>query len=428
MEIERKPFHVMTKPSGAICNLDCTYCFYLEKEQLYPHVRKFEMSDETLEAYVRQYLQQPSPVVDFAWQGGEPTLMGVDFFRKAVALQQQYCPEGKQVRNMLQTNGTLLNDAWCAFLKEHDFLIGLSIDGPREVHDRYRVDKGGKATFDKVLRGLHCLQKHEVEYNLLCCVHQGNVHDAHAIYDFFQSLGASYWQFIPIVERMHGTHGVTPHSVTAEQYGDFLVTLFNRWVRNDVGRISIQIIDVALRVHVGLNPGLCIFEETCGSAMALEHNGDLYSCDHFVDPAYLLGNIHDDLLEELVVLPQQQAFGTDKRETLPQYCRDCSVRALCNGGCPKNRFIKTPDGEAGLNFLCAGYKHFFTFVAPYMQAMAAEYRRGRNPAGIMQYLRQNPLAFAPEHIGRNDPCFCSSGRKFKNCCGRPAAGRRAARA
>lgn len=413
----------MAKPSGAICNLDCTYCFYLEKEKLYPGTRRFAMSDETLEAYVCQYLQQPGPVVDFAWQGGEPTLMGLDFFRRAVAFQQRHRPEGKRVRNMLQTNGTFLDDDWCAFLKEHSFLVGLSIDGPREINDRHRVDKGGKGSFDRVMRGLECLQRHGVDFNLLCCVHRGNADAPMEIYDFFDGLGAPYWQFIPIVERVPGTRSVTPRTVPAEQYGEFLVRLFNRWVRNDVGRISIQIFDVALRVYAGLNPGLCIFQESCGSALALEHNGDLYSCDHFVDPDHLLGNINETPMQELAVLPQQQQFGTDKRDALPAWCRRCEVRALCNGGCPKNRFITTPGGEEGLNFLCAGYKRFFSHIDPYMRVMASEYRRGRDPAGVMAYLRQDPLAFAPEGIGRNDLCFCSSGRKFKSCCG--AAARRA---
>lgn len=469
MEAAGRPFHVMAKPSGPICNLECEYCFYLEKEKLYPDTTTFAMSEQTLEAFVRQYLEgQPGPVVDFAWQGGEPTLLDIDFFRKVVALQQKHLPDGKQVRNALQTNGTFLDDEWCAFLREHDFLVGISIDGPRELHDRYRVDKGGKGSFDKVLRGLGALQDHDVDYNILCCVHRGNADAPLEVYAFLKSLGAQYLQFIPIVER-DGDHGsrarsngtgerdgdrgsrawpngtrerdevrasgatpngdgdrnaegervtVSPRSVTGEQYGDFLITVFNRWVREDVGRVSIQVFDVCMRSYVGLNPGLCVFEETCGDGLALEHNGDLYSCDHYVDPSHLLGNIHNRPLNELAALPGQQAFGVAKKETLPRYCRECDVRERCNGGCPKNRFVAAPSGEPGLNYLCAGYRAFFRYVDPYMRIMASDYRAGRNPARIMTYLQTNPRAFAPQGIGRNDRCFCSSGKKFKNCCGR----------
>lgn len=412
-----RPYQVMAKTTGPICNLDCSYCYYLEKEDLYPGTPSFHMSDEVLEAFVRQYVWQPRPVVDFAWQGGEPTLVGLDFFRKVVALQDEHRPPGRRIRNVIQTNGTLLDDDWCAFLREHGFLVGLSIDGPRRLHDRYRVDKGGKGSFDRVVRGLECLKRHGVEHNLLCSVSRANMDHPLEVYSFFRELGTAYWQFIPVVEPQGNE--VSEASVTPEGYGAFMTTVFDHWVRNDVGRVSIRLFDTALRVHAGLSPGLCIFEETCGDALAVEHNGDLYSCDHFVDPEHLLGNIRETEMAELVASQRQRSFGTKKRDTLPGYCRRCDVRSLCNGGCPKNRFTRTPDGEPGLNYLCAGYKRIFGHTTPYLEWMATEHRAGRPPTAVMDRLREDPAAFAPEGLGRNDPCYCGSGRKFKRCCGGP---------
>jgi len=429
-------FHIMLKPRGAICNLGCEYCYFLSKEQLYP-ASDFRMTDDLLETVTREYIAaQQVPEVTFGWQGGEPTLMGLPFFRRAVALQAQYRRPGMKITNALQTNGTLLDDEWCQFFKEHGFLIGLSIDGPRNLHDRYRVDKGGGPTFDRVTRGLACLKRHQVEFNVLTTVHAGNADHGLAVYRFLRDqVGARFIQFIPIVERDTpppgrtppslagkgvGGLGVTDRSVTARQYGDFLSAIFDEWVRRDVGRVFVQIFDVALAAWAGYRPGLCVFEETCGLALALEHNGDLYACDHFVEPAYLLGNIREQPLIELVASDRQRAFGQAKRDKLPRYCRACQVRFVCNGGCPKNRLIETPDGEPGLNYLCAGYRAFFSHIADPMRFMAAQLASGQPPANVMGYMarRDAELARGFATAGRNDPCPCGSGRKFKDCHGR----------
>jgi len=418
-------FHLMTKPRGAICNLDCQYCYFLSKEKLYPD-SSFRMADNLLEAYTRQYIEaQRVPEVTFAWQGGEPTLMGLDFYQLAVSYQQKYRQPGMQIANALQTNGVTLTDDWCAFFKAHNFLIGLSLDGPRALHDHYRVDKGGQPTFDRVMHGLHLLQKHGVEYNILTTVHAANADHGREVYRFLRDeVGTQFIQFIPIVERDNETgfqegSRVTERSVRAEQYGQFLIDVFEEWVRHDVGRVFVQIFDVALAAWSGNRPGLCIFEETCGLALALEHNGDVYSCDHFVEPAHLLGNIVNVPLSEIVTRPQQRDFGLAKRDALPRYCRECDVRFICNGGCPKNRFIETPDGEAGLNYLCAGYKAFFHHVDDAMRVMANELAYRRSPANVMLYMRQKDAALqaAFTGVGRNDPCPCGSGLKFKRCHG-----------
>jgi uncharacterized protein len=383
-------FHVMVKPRGAICNLDCHYCFYLSKERLYPN-SSFQMGKDLLETYTRQYIDsQRVPEVTFAWQGGEPTLMGVDFFKLAVELQQKYRKPGTHILNTMQTNGTLLNDDWCRFFHEHNFLIGLSLDGPRELHDAYRVDKGGKPTFDKVMNGLDLLKKHQVEFNILVAVHAANADYPLEVYRFLRDeASVRFVQFIPIVERDNGTgfqeaSKVTERSVTARQYGDFLIAIFNEWVRRDVGQTYVQIFDVALEAWFSGRASLCIFSDTCGNALALEHNGDLYSCDHFVEPEYKLGNIEKNHLIELVGSRKQRRFGQDKRDKLPQYCLDCEVRFVCNGGCPRNRYIQTPDGEPGLNYLCQGYRAFFNHIDKPMRFMAAELRAGRAPANIMR--------------------------------------------
>ncbi len=419
-------FHLMTKPRGAICNLDCKYCYFLSKERLYPD-SSFRMSESLLEEYTRQYIEsQHVPEITFAWQGGEPTLMGLDFFRQAVSYQQKYRPPGVRITNSLQTNGVLLDDAWCQFFAASNFLIGISIDGPRDLHDFYRVDKGGAPTFDRVMRGIEVLQKYQVPFNILTTVHAGNADHPLEIYRFLRDdVGAEFIQFIPIVERLNNSgfqegSTVTERSVTARQYGDFLIAIFDEWVRRDVGRVFIQMFDVALSSWTGSHPGLCIFEETCGVALAMEHNGDVYSCDHFVEPAHRVGNIVEVPLAEIVVSEQQVAFGNAKRDTLPQYCRECAVRFACNGECPKNRFILTPDGEPGLNYLCAAYKAFFTHIDEPMRFMANELQRQRPPANVMHYLAQKDRALqaAFAAAGRNDPCPCGSGIKFKKCHGR----------
>lgn len=394
-------FHVMAKPIGPVCNLDCTYCFYLEKENLYPEKRNWAMSDEVLESYIRQYIEaQAAPTVTFAWQGGEPTLLGVDFFRKVVAFEQKHA-NGKQIGNAFQTNGVLLNDSWADFFAENRFLIGLSIDGPRELHDRYRVNKGGKPTFDSVMAAIGCLKKHGVDFNTLTVVNRTNSCHPLEVYDFLREAGSGFMQFIPIVERVTGTpaadglHLIGPNwrasakvsdwSVEPLQFGKFLCAIFDEWVRKDVGRQFVQIFDVALESWYGVPQSLCVFRETCGDALALEHNGDLYSCDHFVYPENKLGNIMEAPLASLVGTSQQRRFGTEKRDALPRYCRECEVRFACNGECPKHRFLTTPDGEPGLNYLCAGYKLFFNHIDPYMKFMAAELRNQRAPANVMQW-------------------------------------------
>ena len=440
----------MAKPIGPICNLDCKYCFYLEKESLYPDKSNWRMSEQVLETYVRQFIEaQDVPEITFAWQGGEPTLMGIEFFRRVVELQKKYAG-GKKIANALQTNGTLLDDAWGEFFKAEDFLVGLSIDGPCELHDYYRVDKGGKPTFDLVMRGMELLKKHAVEFNTLCVVNRRNQKHPLEVYEFLKRHGSRYIQFIPLVERvgdgqtfgqgiarelfaappLPGGRGapapVTPWSVEPLAYGQFLATVFDQWVRHDVGRVFVQIFDVMLGVWMGMEAALCVFRERCGKALALEHNGDLYSCDHYVYPKYKLGNVLEAHLADLVASPQQTQFGNDKFDTLPKYCLDCDVRFACNGECPKHRFTMTPDGEAGLNYLCAGYKHFFKHIDLHMMTMAAFLRKGLPAAEIMEFLTEKEQGRRgagearlkrPAAIGRNDPCTCGSGRKYKKCCG-----------
>ena len=441
-------FHLLVKPTGAICNLDCKYCFFLSKEMLYPGSR-FRMADDLLETYIRQLLEaHRTPEVTIGWQGGEPTLMGLDFFKLSVEYVEKYKKPNQHVLHTMQTNGTKLDDAWGGFFKEHDFLIGLSIDGPREMHDAYRVNKGGSGTFDQVMHVLGILQKHGVEYNILTTVHAANADHPLELYRFLRDeVKTSFMQFIPIIERatesllpvanagwgvtqtgerpLYLQEGglVTDRSVKAEQFGNFLMTIFDEWVRKDVGKIFVQMFDVALGSWVGAPPALCIFSPTCGNALAMEHNGDLYSCDHYVEPKYKLGNIKEVPMIELIASDQQRQFGQDKRDTLPQYCLDCEVRFACHGGCPRNRFIETPDGEAGLNYLCAGYKAFFKHVDRPMRIMADLLRRNRAPAEIVQIYAmqevQRKEMFA--HVKRNDPCPCGSGKKFKQCHGKTMA-------
>ena len=432
--------HVMAKPSGSVCNIDCHYCFYLEKEKLYPDLSKsWRMSDEVLEQYVSQYIAaQAVPAVDFAWQGGEPTLMGVDFYRRALRYQEKYA-DGKRITNAFQTNGILLDDEWGEFLAENRFLVGISIDGPQELHDRYRVDKGQNPTFDRVMAGLEVLKKYEVEFNTLTVLQRHNADRPLEVYEFLKGIGSHYMQFIPIVERIardadehdlalvspefEGTAKVSTWSVGPLQYGRFLCSIFDTWVRGDVGTRFVQIFDVTLASFLGDEPSLCIFAETCGNALIIEHNGDLYSCDHFVYPDYRLGNVRDETIQEMVASTPQRKFGTDKRDRLPQYCRECEYKFACNGGCPKHRFTKTPSGEDGLNYLCKGYKLYFSHVDPYMRFMADELRQRRPAANVTNWVRgQDEAKISQRTIapGRNDPCPCGSGKKFKKCCARAA--------
>jgi uncharacterized protein len=433
----RLSFHLLAKPIGPICNLACKYCFYLEKEMLFPHepgMAAWFMSESMLERYVRQYIaSQPGRVVNFSWQGGEPTLLGVDFFRKAVALQQKHA-HGKRIENGLQTNGLLLDDSWCDFLAQNRFLVGLSIDGPRELHDFYRLDKGGAPSFDKVMRSIGFLKKHGVDFNTLTVVQRNNSCRPLEVYRFLKEAGSGFMQFIPIVERIAeppGSDGmalvspdskvparVSEFSVEPLQYGKFLCSIFDEWVRNDVGKIYVQLFDVSLAAWVGMEPALCVFQQTCGSAPVIEHNGDIYSCDHYVYPENRLGNLAALSLETLANSPQQIRFGQDKLERLPRCCSECAVRFACNGECPKHRFVEAPDGEERLNYFCPAYKLFFTHIDPCMKFMAEELRHERPPANVMAWQRGRDLRAAGNRApGRNDPCPCGSGLKRKRCCG-----------
>lgn len=404
-------FHVMAKPTGAKCNLDCQYCFFLSKEALYPQ-SDFRMTPGIQREYIRQYIHaQRQPEVQIAWQGGEPTLMGLEFFRRAVGYARQYKKFDTQINHAIQTNGVLLDKKWCKFLKDENFLVGLSMDGPEHLHDTYRVDKGGNPTFQRVMKAARLLKENQVDFNILCTLHAANADHPLDVYRFFRDeLGAAFIQFIPIIERipedpqkldevqtipayltlrpLYTQRGnrVSNRSITAQQFGNFYISIFDEWVRKDVGKVFVQMFDVALANWAGANPGLCIHSETCGNALALEHNGDLYSCDHFVEPDYLLGNIKQTPMIELVASEKQRKFGADKRDTLPKYCRECAVRFACHGGCPKDRFIDTPDGEPGLNYLCDGYKAFFSHIDEHMRYMVRQIQLGQPPSNIMDYL------------------------------------------
>jgi len=409
-----RAFHLLAKPTGAVCNLDCTYCFYLSKEMLYPGSR-FRMADDLLDTYLRQLIEAHAgvPEVMVAWQGGEPTMMGLDFFRRSVELARRYAQPGQRISFTIQTNGTLLTGEWAEFFREHGFLVGLSIDGPREIHDAYRLDKGGKGSFTRVLAGLDMLRRHGVEWNALTTVHAASAGHGREVYAFLRDdCGARFVQFIPIVERQDNL--VSERSVPPDGFGRFLIDVFEDWVRRDIGEVYVQMFDTALANWYREPAGLCVHAETCGLALALEHTGDVYSCDHYVEPAYRLGNIRQTHLLDLVASPRQQEFGQAKRDTLPQYCRDCDVRFACHGGCPKDRFAVTPDGEPGLHYLCPSYKAFFGHIRPAMEAMCALLRAGRAPSELVAR-----YAAGDARRGRNDPCPCGSGRKWKRCHGLP---------
>jgi len=425
-------FQVIAKPFGPVCNMDCTYCFYLEKEKLYPKKNDFRMQPDVLETFIRQKIDgQEIPQVNFVWQGGEPTLLGIDYFEEVVALQKKYA-NGKEISNGFQTNGILLDDKWCDFFKENNFLIGLSIDGPDVLHNHFRVNKGGRPTFSKVMHGMELLKKHQVDFNTLTVVQSNNGNYPVEVYRFLKEYGSGFMQFIPIVERVINMEDnetlnlvnpdekdgvVTKWSVQAEQYGDFLIGIIDEWIKEDVGSIFVQIFDVALEAWYGMQQSLCVFGEKCGLALAVEHNGDLYSCDHYVYPQNKLGNIMDQPLLAMVQSHQQIKFGSDKLDTLPNYCLQCEVRFACNGECPKHRFTFTPDGELGLNYLCAGYKKFFNHINSYMKFMVNELSHQRPPANVMDWAKEKSDGFPSYKITPNDPCPCGSGKKFKKCCG-----------
>ena len=394
----------MAKPAGPTCNLNCMYCFYREKEKLYPAASSWKMTDDVLESFIRQSIEtQEAPVVSFAWQGGEPTVLGVEYFRKVVELENKYA-DGRRIENALQTNGVLLDDGWGEFLARNGFLVGLSLDGPADLHDRYRVTRASGPTFEAVMRGLGLLRKHGVEFNTLTAVHEENSRRPLEVYRFLKEAGSRFMQFIPVVERVAegpGQRGgalVGPHdaedaavsewSVKPLEFGRFLCAVFDEWVRRDVGRAFVQSFDVALESWVGAPQSLCVFRETCGAAMILEHNGDVYSCDHFVYPEDRLGNILERPLASLAASERQGRFGLAKRDGLPRYCRECEVRFACHGECPKHRFLLSPRGEPGLNYLCEGYRLFFSHVDPAMRYMASELLHGRAPANVMEWVER----------------------------------------
>jgi uncharacterized protein len=375
-----REFQVFAKPIGSICNLDCRYCYYLKKEHLYPKGESFRMPNEILEEYIVQHIDaSPEPVIRFSWHGGEPTVLGLDYFRRIVALQRRHKPPNRRIANGIQTNGTLLDEDWCRFFATEGFAVGLSLDGAQEMHDRYRVTKDQKPTHEQTMRGYKLLQKHRVNTDILCVVNAYNVQFPLQVYRFFKQINAQYISFLPILESQPDTKGgVSNISVPAEAWGIFLCTIFDEWRDQDIGQVKVQIFEEAARTAFNQEHSLCIFRPTCGDIPVVEHNGDFYSCDHFVDVEHCLGNIKETPLVELLESPTQRTFGKAKLKTLPRYCQECEVRALCNGECPKNRFLETPDGEPGLNYLCAGYKRFFTHCQPFISEVAAQWRR-QNP-------------------------------------------------
>jgi uncharacterized protein len=382
--------HVVAKPIGPVCNLNCEYCFYLEKRALFGPVEKYRMSDEVLRAFITNYItSQPTPVVEFVWQGGEPTLLGIDFFRRVIELQRAFSGT-KTIANSLQTNGTLLTDEWCAFLKKNNFMVGISLDGPEKIHDRYRTDKQGNGTFDQVMQGLKLLQKHKVDYNVLACVARETAHKPLDVYHFFKRQGVEFIQFSPVVERMPdlssiqlglrlagpATLGrseeptsVTSWSVIPEEYGGFLIEIYEDWVRHDVGTVFVMNFEWALNAWIGNPSPVCIHASTCGRAVVIEHNGDVYACDHCVYPDYRLGNVTTDRLSAMVEKSQRSGFGVAKETALPRWCRECDVLKACQGGCPKHRFFTTYYDEPGLHYLCEGYKKFFLHIRKYCHTM-----------------------------------------------------------
>lgn len=403
-ERPQRRFCMMAKPVGPACNLRCAYCFYLEKEALFAQGASRRMSDDVLEAYVRKYIEsQPSQEVAFHWQGGEPTLAGIEFFRKATQLQQRSAGR-KIISNVLQTNGTLLDDEWGRFLADGHWLIGLSLDGPSDIHNKHRLDGQGRGTFDAVLRGLDVLRKHRVEFNILASVTPASAAEPMRVYKFLQEVGATFVQFMPIVERLSDdaarqlglqlavgirsgeevqTVRMTPWSVEPKAYGEFLCRIFDHWVRHDVGTFTVMNFEWSFANFLGLPPRVCQFMAVCGRSPIIEHNGDVYACDHYVYPNYKLGNILTDDLQEMMQSPAQCEFGEAKCEALPAYCQECSVLPACRGECPKRRFLQTPDGQKGLNYLCAGYKKFFEHAAPYFEAMRRLKQAGRPVTEIM---------------------------------------------
>ena len=396
-----KPLYVMLKPAGAHCNLACKYCYYLEKNKLYPTAQRHLMSDEMLEQFTREYIEaQTMNQVLFTWHGGEPLLRSIDFYRKALSLQQKYAG-GKRIDNVIQTNGTLLTDEWCEFFAQNHWLVGISIDGPQPDHDHYRLTAAGKPSWKKVMQGIKLLKKHGVEWNAMAVVNAYNANHPLEFYRFFKENGCQFLQFTPIVERLTRHEdgrtlasladkdeiSLSEASVAPEQWGYFLCAIFDEWVRKDVGKIFVEIFDCTLANWMGVSPGICAYSKECGHAGVMEHNGDVYSCDHFVFPEYKLGNIRDHSLIDMLYGEQQQEFSRLKHSSLPRQCKECDMEFACHGECPKNRFMKDKYGDSGLNYLCPGYYHYYQHVAPYMDYMKQELMAQRPPSNIMKVIQ-----------------------------------------
>ena len=396
-----KPLYVMLKPAGAHCNLACKYCYYLEKDKLYPTAQRHLMSDEMLEQFTREYIEaQTMNQVLFTWHGGEPLLRSIDFYRKALSLQQKYAG-GRRIDNVIQTNGTLLTDEWCEFFAQNHWLVGISIDGPQPDHDHYRLTAAGKPSWKKVMQGIKLLKKHGVEWNAMAVVNAYNANHPMEFYRFFKENGCQFLQFTPIVERLTRHEdgrtlasladkdeiSLSEASVAPEQWGYFLCAIFDEWVRKDVGKIFVEIFDCTLANWMGISPGICAYSKECGHAGVMEHNGDVYSCDHFVFPEYKLGNIRDHSLIDMLYGEQQQEFSRLKHSSLPRQCKECDMEFVCHGECPKNRFMKDKYGDSGLNYLCPGYYHYYQHVAPYMDYMKQELMSQRPPSNIMKVVQ-----------------------------------------
>jgi uncharacterized protein len=411
-----REFQVFAKAIGPVCNLGCRYCYYLKKEALFPSGAGFRMDETLLEEYIRQHIEaHPGPTVNFSWHGGEPTLLGLDYFKKIIALQYKHKPPEKSITNGIQTNGTLLNESWCRFFAAEKFNVGLSLDGPQEFHDQNRITIGQAPTYARVIRGYELLQKHRVPCDLLCVVHSENVGHPTRVYRFFKKIRAQYLTFLPLVERDLSTQtGISDLSLPSEAWGQFLCQIFDEWKAEDIGRVQVQIFEEAVRTAFGREHSLCILRRTCGDIPVIEHNGDFYSCDHFVNQDHRIGNILETPLFELLESPAQRAFGQAKWDRLPEYCRKCEVLTLCYGGCPKDRFLRTPEGQEGLNYLCAGYKRFFTHCRPFVEQVAALWRRQKDEPPSPPSQRERKITAAK--VGRNDPCPCGSGLKYKKCC------------
>lgn len=396
-----KPLYVMLKPAGAHCNLACKYCYYLEKNKLYPTAQRHLMSNEMLEQFTREYIEaQTMNQVLFTWHGGEPLLRSIDFYRKALSLQQKYAG-GRRIDNVIQTNGTLLTDEWCEFFAQNHWLVGISIDGPQPYHDHYRLTAAGKPSWQKVMQGIKLLKKHGVEWNAMAVVNAYNVNHPLEFYRFFKENGCQFLQFTPIVERLTRHEdgrtlasladkdeiSLSEASVAPEQWGYFLCAIFDEWVRKDVGKIFVEIFDCTLANWMGVSPGICAYSKECGHAGVMEHNGDVYSCDHFVFPEYKLGNIRDQSLIDMLYGEQQREFSRLKHSSLPRQCKECDMEFACHGECPKNRFMKDKYGDSGLNYLCPGYYHYYQHVAPYMDYMKQELMSQRPPSNIMKVVQ-----------------------------------------